>query len=126
MAAGAGAHCFHLGEIRALVQAGTFVVVPRDGVHSRSVNASSGHDSISYANNGGRIHATAEFGKDGSVGAKSASYCCGEDAPELFFVFNISAIPDPLVRIEIPVPSLTVLPRLKRIDEDGGIASMPM
>ena len=102
------------------------VVEPGDGVEAWAFGFAAGDDGIRHADDGGGVHAAAEFGEDGAVGAESALDGCGQDGAEVFFVFGVGAVADALARIEIPILADDVLCRARRsTNEDGGTEWMP-
>ena len=79
------------------------VVVPRDGVEARGFGDAAGDDGIRHADDGRRVHAAAEFGEDGAIGAEPALNGLCEDYAEVLFVFGVGAVADFFSWIEIPV-----------------------
>ena len=79
------------------------VVEPRDGVEAWAFGSAAGDDRIRHADDGGGVHAAAELGEDGSIGAESALDGCGEGGAEVFFVFGVRAVADSLARIKVPI-----------------------
>ncbi len=112
VAAGAAASFFYFGEIGALVPVGFGVVVVGDGVEPRGFGGAAGDDGIRHADDGGGVHAAAELGEDGAVGAESAADGFSEDGAEVLFVFGVRAVTDSLAGIEIPILADRVLFRL--------------
>src|SRR6266404_3730227 len=102
MAADAAALLFHFGEIATLVQIRIGIFVPGDGVEAWALGGAAGVNPIRHAHDGGRVHAAAELGKDGAVGAKPALDSLRKYSAEVLFVFGIGAVADSLGGIEIP------------------------
>ena len=79
------------------------VVEPGDSVETGAFGSASGDDGIGHADDGGRVHAAAEFGEDGAVGAEAALDGCCEGGAEVFFVFGVGTVADALAGIELPI-----------------------
>ena len=109
--AGAAALFFDFGEVGALVPVGFGVVVVGDGVEARGFGGAAGDDGVGHADDGGGVHAAAEFGEDGAVGAEPAPHGFGENGAEMLFVFGVGAVTDSFARIEIPILADGVLSR---------------
>ena len=107
MKSGTSAFLFDFGDPVEFVPVGFEVVVgvvePGDGVETGAFGSASRDDGIGYADDGGRVHAAAEFGKDRAVGAEAAFHGCCEGEAKVFFVFGVGAIADALARIKIPI-----------------------
>src|SRR6266404_3991830 len=110
VATGPSALFFDLREIRALVPVGFGVVVVGDSVEPPSFGVSAGDDGVCDTNDGGRIHAAAEFGEYGTVRTQPSPHRLPENNSEVLFKFRISAVADLLLRIEIPILADRVLP----------------
>ena len=89
---------------------------PGDGVEARAVNRGNGewrvasasvgsysHNEVGHADDRRGVHAAAEFGEDGAVGAEAASHRCSEGGAEVFFVFGVCTVADSLAWIKIPI-----------------------
>ncbi len=111
MAAGAAALFFDLGEIGALVPVGFGVVVVGNGIEPWGFGGAAGEDGIRHAHDGRGVHAAAELGEDGAVRAEPAPDGFREDSAEMLFVFDVGAVTDLLVWIEIPVLANSMLSR---------------
>ena len=96
-------------------------MVSRRGVSARSA----GDDGVGHADDGGGVHAAAEFGEDGTVGAESAADGFGEDGAEVLFVFGVGAVTDSLGGIEIPILGDGLLSVRMSTEEDGGTEWIP-
>ena len=107
MIAGHAALFFDSGEIEAFVPIRCDliggVIVPGDGVEARSLGTSACDDGIGHADDGGRIHAAAELGEDGSIGTEPALDGFRKDGAEVLFVFSVSVVTDFLSRVKIPI-----------------------
>jgi len=90
---------------------GLGIVEVRDSVETRGFGGTPGDDRVGHADDGGRVHAPAEFGESGSVGAKSAPHGFGEYGAEVLFIFAFTVITDSLVRVKIPVCAHGMLSR---------------
>jgi len=90
------------------------VVEPGDGVETGAFGSASSDDGIGYADDRGRVHAAAEFGKHGSVGAEAALHGCCEGGAEVFLVFGVGAVADALAGIEVPIFAGDVLSRSEK------------
>src|SRR5208282_339291 len=99
----ASALFLNFGEVGTLIPVGFRVVVVGDGVKAGGFGGTPGDDGVGHADDGGGIHAAAEFGEDGAVGAEPAPHGFGESDAEMFFVLAIRAITDSLARIKIPI-----------------------
>ena len=80
------------------------IVVPGDGVKTRAFGLAASDDKIGHANDGGGVHATAEIGNDGTVGAEITPDGCREGYAEVLLVFSVSAIANSFFCVEVPVP----------------------
>ena len=61
------------------------------------------HDQISHADNGRGVHAAAEFGEDGTVGAEPTLHRCSKGGAKVFFVFGVGAVANAFTGIELPI-----------------------
>src|SRR6266849_5850398 len=111
VSAGAAALFFDFAEVGALVPIGFGVVVVGDGVEARGFGGAAGDDGIRHAHDGGGVHAAAELGEDGAVGAEAAADGFGEDGSEVLLVFGVGAVADSLAGIKIPVLANGLFPR---------------
>src|SRR6185437_7929820 len=69
---------------------------------------SDSHNQVCHADDGGGIHAAAEFGEDRTVGTEAALHRCSEHGAEVFFIFSFGTISVALVGIEVPISSNSV------------------
>ena len=84
------------------------VVEPGDCVEALAFGGAA-NDGVRHTDDGRRVHATAELGEDGAIGAEAALDSCGQGGAEMFFVFGVGAVADALARIKIPIFSDDVL-----------------
>src|SRR5882762_3301419 len=94
MCAGAAALFFYFCEVGALVPVGFEIVVIRDGVEAWGFGGAASNDGVGHAHDGGRVHAAAQFGEDGAVGAERAADGFAEDGAEVLFVFSVGSVTD--------------------------------
>src|SRR6266496_1158551 len=97
------AFCFHYGEIDRVVPMGVGTIEPGDGIETWTFRFSTSDDHVGHTDDGGGVHAAAEFGEDGAVGAQAALDGLRKYGAEVFFVFRVRAVTDALARIEIPI-----------------------
>jgi len=92
------------------------VCVPGDSIEARAFDRrnsgwlapppplrSNPHNHVGHADDGGRVHASAEFGEYGTVRAKAALYRSTKDRAEVLLVLSVRAVADAVVRIEVPI-----------------------
>ena len=79
------------------------IVEVRDRVETRGFGGTPGDDGVGHADDRGRVHAPAEFGESGTVGAESTPHSFGEYGADVLFIFAFAIITDPLVGVKIPV-----------------------
>src|SRR5690242_7088971 len=85
------------------------IVVPRNRIESRTLGLAAINEEVGHTHDGRRIQATAEFRKDGPIGAKPALDGRGQESAKMLRVFCFGAVADFLVRIEIPIPADNML-----------------
>src|ERR1700722_2564232 len=107
MEASSAAFLFYFGDPVEFVGVGFDVVVgivePGDSVEARAFGGAAGDEQVPHADDGGRVHAAAEFRKHRSVGAEAALDGSGQGGAEVFFVFVVGAVADALAWIKIPI-----------------------
>src|ERR1700733_5068264 len=101
--ASAPALFFNFGEIWSLVPIRFGVVIVGNGIEARCVAVAAGDDLVGHTDNGRRVPAATEFGKNGLMGTKFSLDSRGKHSTEVFFVFGVGAVTDPVPRVEIPI-----------------------
>ena len=89
MPASPAALLFNLCEVGPLVPVGFGVVVIGDGIESRRFCLATSDDAIRYADNRGRISATAQLSEDGAVGTEMTLNRLEKNGAEMLFVLGV-------------------------------------
>src|SRR5271168_3635240 len=95
----------HERKVRTLVPIWLAVVVIGQRVQPRTQAAFVGEACIGHANDGRRIHATTEFGKNGLAGTQTPANGIREYGTKVFLIFKIGAIPKECLGQEFPILS---------------------
>src|ERR1700683_829783 len=103
LAAGAPPLFLDLREIGAFVPVRFEVVVVGNGVDSRESSRSPSEDAIGHRDDGGRVHASAQFSQDGCVRTEPAADRLGEDLAVMLFILAVGPVANDASRIEIPI-----------------------